>query len=645
MDESQTRLEEQLRAHTSKRELPAASVVRARGAVVRRRARRRQLAGAGGVLCVALVVPLLVFATRDPGERQTYTVATDASISSTSRSVDSAAAQCEGDLPVTIDTTHGFSPAVVNAPSIDGGVKTASWQTADGVRVDARWPSSVNSPSGDRRIAGRRAATVEVDSDSPMRLVYLTDEQLEGPCATVSFTATASQKSVLDQSWPILLDHLAGTFRVTPNAGPVGSPFAVTGAPSRFTLGSIASAVQQGRPNGAFLFLDKVGSDDVLFPVAGELRLDERSWLRFTGTVPDVQRTGSYAFGFGDRLDRQPGATFNVTNTVSAPEWRTVTSPLGRRVNPNTMWTGAEVLVWGGDDGSGSGIRLSGALFNPITGSWRSIAPSPFNSSPVSAVWAQNRAVFANGEMVANYEPATNRWTTGATGMKAKNAPLLVYTGTTVLGWYFEGLQGAVGASGFRIDPTTGVLDATPLPTPPRAVGYDATSLWTDREWMIFPAGDSRVGMAFDPATNRWRELPTAPIEFVRRLIVWTGTEVIAYGIDPRRPDLVASVAYEPSTNRWRSLADIRIPTTALKDGSEYSIDVPRLAWTGSLVLLLSSFDDPARAIYANDPHSGTAQPLPPLPSRVEIGAPLTWTGSDAIVLLQSGILGAIRLR
>lgn len=313
----------------------------------------------------------------------------------------------------------------------------------------------------------------------------------------------------------------------------MGSTFAVTGAPSRFTLGSVASAVQQDRPTDVFLFLDQVKIKPVLFPVAGELRLDERSWLRFTGTVPDIRRTGSYAFGFGDRLDRQPGATFNVTNTVSALEWRTVASPLGRRVNPNTMWTGAEVLVWGGDDGSGSGMRFSGALFNPVTDSWRSIAPSPIRSSPVSAVWAENQAVFANGEMVAIYEPATNRWTTGATGMRAKNAPLLVYTGTTVLGWYFEGDQGAVG---FRIDPTSGALDATPLPTPPRAVGYDATSLWTDREWMIFPAGDSRVGMAFDPATNRWRELPAAPIEFVRRLIVWTGTELIAYGIDPTRP-------------------------------------------------------------------------------------------------------------
>ena len=661
MDDPRDQLEARLRAPAPERGLPPASVVRQRGSVLRLRRRRGKLVGAGVVLCGALIVPLLIVNQRDPDDSNIETVAPDTSTTTPSGFTDGSAAQCNGDLPVTIDINHGFNVKVVKEPSIERGITTASWQTPDGVVIDARWPATDGAGASNRRIAGRAASIPDVDGPVPLNLVDLTDEQVDGPCATISFSAKANQRSVLDQSWPTLLDNLSGTFRVIPASGPIGSHFTVVGAPSRASLMStITPALQQGRPIDVFWWNDGAftgaEAEAEINAVIGAATLDERAWLRFDGIVPAQlnrnraadgrdgtvdTKTGSYSIGFGHRLDRQPGATFNVTAAVSALEWRTIASPLGRRVNPTTLWTGTELMIWGGDNGSGSNVQLSGALFNPAGDTWRSMASSPIRSSPVSAVWAKDRAVFASGEMVAIYNPTTNQWATGTTGIRGKNAPLLVYTGTTVLAWFFEVGQ---GGAAYRIDPATGSLGTTSLPQPPHAVGYNSTQLWTGSEWMIFPAGESRIAMAFDPATSRWRELPASDIDFIRRLFVWTGIDVIAYGRDSTRRDFVARVAITPKTDLWRPLPDILVPTAIIKDEDEYSNVAPRLAWAGRLVYFLTSSDDPARALYADDPYSGTVQRLPALPSRAENGSPLVWTGRDVIVLLKSGQLAAIRV-
>jgi hypothetical protein len=92
------------------------------------------------------------------------------------------------------------------------------------------------------------------------------------------------------------------------------------------------------------------------------------------------------------------GAAYNpATHT-----WRMIAAaPLPPLTGVATVWTGREMLVWGGATAtSGMGRLSSGAAaYDPSTDSWRLLSPSPpgFAMERGHGVWAAGRAVFAAG--------------------------------------------------------------------------------------------------------------------------------------------------------------------------------------------------------------------------------------------------------
>ncbi|MEO8697108.1 MAG: DUF4232 domain-containing protein [Acidimicrobiales bacterium] len=328
----------------------------------------------------------------------------------------------------------------------------------------------------------------------------------------------------------------------------------------------------------------------------------------------------------------QPAATADVAV-------RTFTSPLGRRVAPTAVWTGSELMVWGGDNGSGNNVQFTGSLFNPTNGTWRPMSSTVLRGAPVAAVWAKDRVVFAASE-VAVYEPTSDRWSGYRGGLLEKNAPLLAYTGSDVVGWFFEI---GTGGTGLRVNPANTQITEN-VASPPAAIGYDATPVWTGREWMIFPATGS-TGIAFDPSANRWRTVPAAPVNFVSRgLVTWTGTDVIAYGTTVRQSHLLTGAAYHPDTNTWELLPTIPVLASTLAVGNSFDAG-PRLTWNDDHALLSTGATDTALALFVIDPYLTRTQPTPPLPSPPEKGTPLISSGSEAFLLLQSGELAAITIR
>ena len=247
------------------------------------------------------------------------------------------------------------------------------------------------------------------------------------------------------------------------------------------------------------------------------------------------------------------------------------------------MRAGSELLLWGGDDGSGNNISFAGALYDPLRDKWRTMSTTPLRAAPKSAVWARDRVVFAGSE-VAIYEPTKDLWSADPGGIQEKNAPLLAYTGDEVVGWFFE--VGATG-SGLRSMRST---QRSPTTSRPRQCRSATTPhrRGTGREAMIFPS-TGRSGIAYDPGTNRWRTLPKRPpVEFVSKgLVTWTGTDVIAYGVTPAQPGLLTGAADQPVTNSWKLLPAIPVPQNLLKRSTSF-IEGPRLVWTDNHVLLLT---------------------------------------------------------
>ena len=567
MDDDGDPLDERLRALARDRVLPPAADVRQRGALLRRRNRRRKLAVLGAaVTCIALVVPLMIVNQDDRPPKRIDTVAPVTSTDSPAAvpqvptptiGSDGTTAQCTGDLPVTIDTAYGFSGKLVSGPTIIKGVTTATWEMSERVRVDAYWPGSmVAQPASTERIAGRRVSTPIVDADGPTRLLVLTDEQVAGPCATIEFTAKADHFALIAQAWPMLLDNLAGPFHVTPASGAVGTQFTVVGAPSRASLSDgITPALQQGRGvdvywwnAGAFTGAEAQAE---IFAMIGAATFDERGWLRFAGSVPaqlnrvrssdgndgtiDI-RSGRYELGFGHRLDRRPGASFTVrTAFVPAPGPENLASAastargrelLGDRDGYSQTWTGKELVVMGGR--RANDVFGDGAAYDPRRDTWRAIAPAPHVRSHHFAVWSGAEIIVGGGsdDSVDAYDPTTDRWR-------------------------------ELGKPPFSI---AGVPEGKTILNPPQAILPNALTLvvWIPKDRRI--AVMNLIRGSWDSVVAA--DLPSSPSNRPAKLY-WTGSEALVVVEQPASAvqSTLVGVRIDPARLTVRALSPLQLST------------------------------------------------------------------------------------
>jgi N-acetylneuraminic acid mutarotase len=157
-------------------------------------------------------------------------------------------------------------------------------------------------------------------------------------------------------------------------------------------------------------------------------------------------------------------------------------------------------------------------------------------------------------------------------------------------------------------------------------LGY--SSVWTDKEMLVWGQGTRE---AFNPSTNRWRQLPGTRLLAVHDgfgLVVWTGRELIGWGGGCCGDAFSDGVAYSPASNSWRALAGSPLA------GSQHPVG----AWTGRELVVLVGDRDPsgkpwparlARAA-AYDPGTGTWRRIarPPV-----AGGTAVWDGREVLVV------------
>jgi len=287
------------------------------------------------------------------------------------------------------------------------------------------------------------------------------------------------------------------------------------------------------------------------------------------------------------------GAGYNAANDA----WRRLArSPLTAREAAATVWTGTEMLVWGGT--SGQDLLADGAAYNPAQDRWRSLAGSPLSPRTNSAAtWTGREMLVWGGSDTADgaaYDPAADRWRPlSPSPLAARTLPVSAWTGREMIVWGGSGLS-----DGAAYDPATDRWRA--IATSPLAGRYFPATAWTGRELLVwggdseqsFVAGD---GAAYDPAADRWRPLPRAPVgPRGAAASVWTGREMVLWGgigqpgagdnspLDTiiERRTLLSPVAdgaaYDPATDRWRILD----PVPLLGRG------FPIAAWDGQSMIL-----------------------------------------------------------
>jgi N-acetylneuraminic acid mutarotase len=232
-----------------------------------------------------------------------------------------------------------------------------------------------------------------------------------------------------------------------------------------------------------------------------------------------------------------------IGTTQLADNWqqRVAGTPLGARTSHTAVWTGSEMIVWGG---SGAGALSDGARYNPAANSWTALPPTgaPGGRYCHTAVWTGTEMVIWGGwdgttclSDGGRYNPAANLWTTlPAIGVPtARYCHTAVWTGSDMIVW--GGCNTTTGAlnDGARYNPAGNVWIPVPTTDAPGA-RWVHTAVWTGSEmivWGGYGGGMSGLddGARYNPAANTWATLPSAGAPSTRYLhtAVWTGSDMI----------------------------------------------------------------------------------------------------------------------
>lgn len=197
---------------------------------------------------------------------------------------------------------------------------------------------------------------------------------------------------------------------------------------------------------------------------------------------------------------------------VVVPDW------LENRDGHSVVWTGTEVIVWGGwTDRESAGSTLTSGAYNPTTDTWRPMPDSPLTPrGGHEAAWTGTEMLIIGGE-----EPDTER------GLSDGAA----YNPTT---------------NTWRQLPEVGAPD-------PAEQWWRYDSVWTGSDFVIW-VHDTNEVRSYNPSTDKWRDLPQPMIGTTSwTSMLWTGTHIAAITGAGRQPLRVA--LFDPTNDtQWQSL-------------------------------------------------------------------------------------------
>jgi hypothetical protein len=261
-----------------------------------------------------------------------------------------------------------------------------------------------------------------------------------------------------------------------------------------------------------------------------------------------------------------------------APEgWTKLPLPPEIRVGAAMVWTGEQLVYWGGwpRDEDGAEARSNGFVFDPQTRAWHGLPAAPIagggpnpsrdETGGAKAVWTGSEVVFfdvqsrdAMTSATLAFEPRTGKW------RRLDDSPLggrccmaWAWTGREVVALAWGERRGSAPISGAALDPTTGVW--TTIATAPATMNL-GNAVWTGREVVAvgaqLDAGNhsttrTAIAVAYSPTTDSWRRLPDPPLSPQASEVVAYDGRVIGWDYNGD------SAQYFPDEDRWQGLGKL----------------------------------------------------------------------------------------
>jgi N-acetylneuraminic acid mutarotase len=344
------------------------------------------------------------------------------------------------------------------------------------------------------------------------------------------------------------------------------------------------------------------------------------SWLAIGAPSPRIGHTavwtGSEMIVWGGR-----GITSYLNNgsryDPATDDWTATTltgAPWVRRGHA-AVWTGSEMVVWGGyyGDAFSTWFLNTGARYNPMTDTWvptTTVDAPDARSTP--AIWTGHEMIVWGGSAGTSYlntggryDPVTDHWIpTSTIGAPSPRGSFGAgWTGREMLVWGgWADLPGRVYyGSGGRYDPSTDSWTATSMAGAPVPRGEFAM-VWDGHEAIVWGGEDDvtyflATGGRYDPSTDSWTATPTlgAPAARLGPASLWTGSEMIVWGgSGTGMVDLNSGGRYNPNADQWMSTSMIGAPSarselTAVWTGREM------LVWGGHNYSTGPTFDTGGR--------------------------------------------------
>ena len=277
-----------------------------------------------------------------------------------------------------------------------------------------------------------------------------------------------------------------------------------------------------------------------------------------------------------------------------------------RRRGHSAVWSGGEMIVWGGEDPSAAApdrYKNSGARYNPSSDSWATTSAGvnlPTARAGHSAIWTGTEMIVWGGtagggglDSGGRYRPSTDAWAGPPTAINVPAGRFghsAVWTGAEMIVW--GGIGGDYLGSGGRFDPAHDSWLATSVSSNVPASRYFHKAVWTGAEMIVWGGYGStylNTGGRYNPSTDTWVATSTGanvPSGRVGHSAVWTGTEMIVWGgyyYDGADQYVNTGGRYNPAADSWAATSvGANVPAerydhTAVWSGTEM------IVWGGNL--------------------------------------------------------------
>jgi len=291
-------------------------------------------------------------------------------------------------------------------------------------------------------------------------------------------------------------------------------------------------------------------------------------------------------------------------------KWKAVGSfnaPSAREAN-SAIWTGSRMIVWGGVGFHGAVLSNTvyndGGIYDPESDTWTRVAalgaPSP--RCYHTAVWTGSEMIVWGGSSKAVsspptdyhdlntggiYEPVSNTWrpisTAGAPSPRDRQTAL--WTGSRMIIWGGDDGKENDLSTGGIYDPVTDSWEPTSNVGAPSGRD-DNAGVWADAKMIVWGgyAGDhvTDTGGIYDPVADSWTATSTAGAPSARELVngIALRGHLIVFGGWNGHADVNTGGIYDPESDTWTATPILGAPS-GREEASAVSTGSAMIVWGG----------------------------------------------------------------